>query len=326
MANETFNCAPILVIGFNRPQLLRDQINALRTIRPPRVFIAVDGPRPGKEGEVALCRETAAAADGIDWECEVKTLVNKVNLGCKYAPPSAISWFFSHVDAGIILEDDCRPTMDFLRFATELLDRYRDDDRVGMISGNNHYGFITDKSASYRFSCDVSIWGWATWRRVWNLYDVEPAHYANEIDELLSAVSLTKRGRCLRKRFFDAVLSTNGTWDIQFALTLARHRLLAVCPRENLVANLGFSPESTHTGGFSYDMDRFSATAPMSFPLRHPFEVARDVLADRLHELRSFALLPRLLTELGRRSAFACSVLVPLAQRIERFFPAIYRI
>lgn len=326
MKSAAFSCAPVLVIGFNRPTFVREQFKALSQAKPAKVFFAVDGPRADRPEEKDLCNQTARAIEEIDWDCQVQTLCQPSNLGCKYAPPAAISWFFSHVEAGIVLEDDCRPTMDFLRFATELLERYRDDNRIGMISGNNHYGFITDKNASYRFSCDVSIWGWATWRRVWQLYDVEPAHYANEIDELLATVSLTGRGRRLRKLFFETVLSSNGTWDTQFALTLARHKLLAICPRENLVANLGFCPESTHTAGFSYDKDRYVATMPMAFPLRHPSVVARDVLADRLHELRSFALLPRILTELGRRNAIARSNLVPQAQRIERVFPSLFRL
>ena len=123
--NKEFECAPILIIGFNRPDFMRQQIRNIAVCRPRKVFVAVDGGRNAKEW--VLCNETRSAVNLIDWKCEVKTYFRDENRGCRYAPPEAITWFFEQVESGIILEDDCHPAPEFFRFATELLERYKED-------------------------------------------------------------------------------------------------------------------------------------------------------------------------------------------------------
>ena len=166
-----FACAPILFLIFNRPQLTARVFAAIREAQPSQLYVAADGPRSNRPGEADLCEQARRVINGVDWPCEVKTLYRQENLGCRQAVSSAITWFFDNVEAGVVLEDDCLPIESFFRFCSELLIRYRDDTRIGMISGNNHGFRIYDDSLSYSFSKHGAIWGWASWRRAWRLYD-----------------------------------------------------------------------------------------------------------------------------------------------------------
>lgn len=319
-------CAPILLVGFNRPELLRGLVAILAKVRPPKIYLAVDGPRPDRPGEAEKCAACAAVADAIDWPCEVKKLVREKNLGCRLGVSGAIDWFFSQEEEGIILEDDCWPDPSFLHFATELLARYRDDERVGMISAQNPYGFISDPTASYRFSNQVLIWGWATWRRAWKLNQPDPEAFRVTGPDIIRTANLTRRMRIMYGRFLDGVLESRSTWDVPWMLSLQSHGLLSIIARHNLVANRGHGLEGTHTGGYAYDHYLFEKSAEMPFPLVHPATVARDVEADRLYELRSFAWLPRILTVVGAKLGAFGRAIADSAQRIERLVPWVFRI
>ena len=323
--DRDFQCAPVLLICFNRPDFLCDLIATIAPARPSRVFVAVDGPRADHPNDEVLCARTRSAIDAIDWPCEVQTLFHERNLGCMHAPPEAITWFFSQVSAGIILEDDIRPSISFLRFASELLERYSDDARIGMISAANPYGFITAKDDSYLFTKDVAIWGWASWARVWKHYDVEPEHYIGDFESIVSRTFVTSRGKKLFRRYFSGLLKSRSTWDVQFGLTIWRNDLLCIRPRVNLAGNCGFIVDSTHTGSFSYDMDRFACRGQIDFPIVHPNSVARDVEADRMNELRSFGFLPRVATVLGLRLGRFGMFFVNVFRKIEGVYPALMR-
>lgn len=329
--NIDFKCAPVLLIGFNRPERLAAQVERLRAVKPSRLFIAVDGPRAGRLGEAEVVARTREAAKLVDWPCELKMRFLDENRGCRYAPPEAISWMLEAAGEGIILEDDCVPTVDFLRFASGLLERYRDDERIGMISGDNFYGFQTDQTSSYHFSRHVHIWGWATWRRAWRAYDGTMARYRETVEAILHPRRSTKFIRYWRK-YLRSVLDNPTTWDIQWCVAMAAHGWLSAVPRENLVANIGHEAGALHTGGFVYDLPHFVETGRMDFPLAYPPDVAVDEKADRLHANRSAGYLPRALTVLGglmqksRTGRMLGGWLVPIARRAERRFPALFRI
>ena len=139
------SCVPILLIGFNRPDFMAAQIAAVRAARPARLYVAVDGPRPDRSGEAENCRAVRECVKLVDWPCEVKTLFREKNLGCKMGVSGAITWFFDQEEEGIVLEDDCRPSEDFLRFASEMLVRYREDGRVGLVAGFNAFDLQSDR-------------------------------------------------------------------------------------------------------------------------------------------------------------------------------------
>lgn len=316
----------ILLLGFNRPEMMRAQIKAIAPFRPSRVYLAVDGPRPDHPGEVEKCAASSAVLDHPDWPCEVKKLVRTENLGCKRAVEEALDLFFDQEEEGIILEDDCRPGPSFLPYAAELLERYHDDPRVGMVSGNNYYGYISDSDASYRFTKQMYIWGWATWARVWKAYRADQENLSPNAEDIIRRAHLTHRGRILYKRYWKSYVQNLDTWDVPLGLWMMGQGFLNAMPRRNLVANVGYeSDEGTHTAGYSYDQYLFARAEKLGFPLVHPVSVLRDVSADRFHELRAFAWLPRIFTIIGLYLGTPGRAICNIARHGERFCPALFR-
>ena len=164
---------PILFLIFNRPDTTKLVFESIKRIKPAKLYIAADGARKHKVGEDLLCKETRSIIDLIDWECEIKTLLRTENLGCKIAVSSAIDWFFENEEQGIILEDDCLPNESFFNFCEQLLNQFKENKEIMHISGNNFQDGITRGDGSFYFSKYNHIWGWATWKRAWKLYNVK---------------------------------------------------------------------------------------------------------------------------------------------------------
>ena len=169
----------VLFLVFNRIDTTKKVFEAIRQAKPPRLYIAADGARESKDEEEKVNAVRDYVSSNIDWDCEIKTLFNEKNLGCKMAVSGAIDWFFDNEEMGIILEDDCLPSQSFFWFCEEMLAKYKDDMRVWHVAGNNfHFGWKRDEDYSYYFGGIYgSIWGWASWRTRWNHYDVEMKNY-----------------------------------------------------------------------------------------------------------------------------------------------------
>jgi hypothetical protein len=271
---------PVAFLVFNRPDTTARVFEAIRQARPPKLLVVSDGPRADKPGEAERCAAVRRIIDGVDWPCEVLKNYSDTNLGCKRRVSSGLDWVFKTVEEAIVLEDDCLPQPTFFQFCQELLDRYRDDERVMMISGFNVFGVLREEPHDYFFSKYPHIWGWASWRRTWKLYDVamkewgrmrDPANYLELFDSPREAIFF--------KRAFDRVY--NGlldTWDAQVAFMFFFRKGLAAFPKANLISNIGFNPDATHTR----KANRLSivSTGGMSFPLRHPAFISRDVEKD----------------------------------------------
>lgn len=275
---------PVLLIIFNRPDTTRLVFDRIREVKPERLFIAADGPRPGNPLDNDLCRKSRSVIGLIDWECDVSTLLHDSNLGCKMGPITAINWFFQHVKSGIILEDDCLPSRDFFILCHELLQRYHDDERIGMISGNNFGYDLYSSRLSYSFSRHGHIWGWATWKRCWDKYDGNLRFINNEnISAIKANVSSNHFFTNQWWRGVDSVLYNNlDTWDYQWGVVRYANNYLTIRPRVNLVANLGFRSDATHT--LSEPKAIFSKVDRLDFPLTHPDVVVPDFVADSMLE------------------------------------------
>ncbi|MFD2515631.1 FkbM family methyltransferase [Pontibacter locisalis] len=246
---------PILFIVFNRPDTTRKVFAQIRSIKPSRLYIAADGPRAGREGDFDLCSVTRDIVLGnVDWECEVKTLLREDNLGCGVAPSSAITWFFENEEAGIILEDDCLPSLSFFRFAEYCLQKYKNNPKIMHIGGNNFLGRGWG-SNSYFYSAYNHVWGWATWRRAWNLYNYD-LHSLNK-NGLVHSLNLYFP-RKISESWFDyyqSLFSRRANhpehkwdfWDYQWTFSIWLNKGLCVYPNVNLVSNIGFGPDATHT-------------------------------------------------------------------------------
>jgi len=273
--------SPILFLVFNRPEPARKVFDAIRAARPTRLYVAADGPRADRELEPQLCSATRAVVADVDWPCEVATLFQNKNLGCKVAVSQAIDWFFENEQEGIVLEDDCLPNASFFRFCDELLERYRIDDRVGLISGTNYQFGRTFGQSSYYFSRYPHIWGWASWRRTWRHYDREARQWpsfqrSGGLSDALGPGA--PDARYWRDVFSRVYAGRIDTWDYQLTLALWTRRMLSIIPQTNLVTNIGFGTDATHTTLATKFANM--STGNMEFPLRHPFTIAGMLDAD----------------------------------------------
>jgi hypothetical protein len=230
---------PVLFIVFNRLDTALEVVEAMAAVRPPKLYIAADGPRPGRPGEAATTAEVRAAViAAITWPCKVRTLFQEQNLGCRRGVVTAIDWFFANEAEGIILEDDVVPSPDFFRFCSEMLDRYRDEPRIMMVSGTNQLGAGVT-SSSYLLSSLGSIWGWASWRRAWARYDEGMTGWNDAM-----AISLERRHGRATARYLRHIFDFHrrhdvDTWDTQWTYTIQATDGLAVLPEANLIRNIG---------------------------------------------------------------------------------------
>lgn len=304
-------CPAILFLIFNRPHTTRRVFEAIRQARPRRLYVAADGPRADREGEAEKVAQVREIATQVDWPCEVKTLFREKNLGCKMAVSSAITWFFEHEEQGIILEDDCLPHPDFFRFCEELLDYYADDDRVWVITGNNFQDGQLRGNASYYFSKYNHCWGWASWQRAWEKYEVDISFWP----DWKKSVDWHKKipdpiERSYWQRIFDQVyLGKINTWDYQWTATVWYYEGLTAIPNVNLVSNIGFGVDATHT----ISMNDPHANLPV-FPLgkiKHPKEVIVDVGGDRYTFNEHFG---------GKRMSFLNTLLNLFKKAIQKFY------
>lgn len=261
---------PVAFFVFNRPGPTARVFREIAKAKPPKLLVVADGPRASRIGEADKCDAVRTIIQLVDWDCEVLTNFSDVNLGCKQRVSSGIDWVFEQVEEAIILEDDCLPNPTFFRFCQEMLAFYRHDNRIGMISGDNFQFGRERGDASYYFSRYSHIWGWASWRRAWAHYDRDAALWPKirEGNYLKGLVS----GRSEYKHWFHAFQSVYDgdidTWDYQWTLSLWANGMLTVLPSVNLISNIGFQPDATHTSGESIYSNL--TTFPMNFPLRHP--------------------------------------------------------
>ncbi len=292
--------APVLAIIFNRPEKVSMLMGALAHAAPSKLYIAADGPRAGIAEEAERCAAARAAAQAITWQCEVRTLFSDTNLGVDQAVERAISWFFGHEDAGIVLEDDCLPNVDFFRFSEEMLERYVRDERIMMVSGDNFQDGQRHGNGSYYFSRYASTWGWATWKRAWDRYDTTLATLPSfERDGTIDMMFPDYRERSYWLRYFRSLRSGRRTaWDAKWMYALWSHGGLAIVPNKNLVTNIGFGADATHTKS---ERNARISVEPLEWPLAHPRSIQPADEADRYLFRRNY-FVPfhrRVLAKLG---------------------------
>lgn len=276
---------PVLLIIFNRPDTTAKVFEAIRRVKPARLYVAADAPGKDKPEDNEKCKAARAVTDTIDWPCKVERLYQENNLGCSLGPRAAFNWFFSQEKEGIILEDDCVPHPDFFLFAGEMLNRFRDNKKIISINGSN-LGYKPSHGYSYSFSRFMNMWGWATW-----------ADRAKEIDYSLNEWKKIKSPlwylyRKMRQGLFDTdinwykywkykfdlTVTTNFTWwDWQWIYHQLANRQYSVVPAVNLVTNIGFTSDATHT----HEETNPAANIPvgaMPVTYRHPLKVKPDFI------------------------------------------------
>lgn len=275
---------PVALVIFRRPDLTAMVLDAVRPARPSELYVIADGPRPDKPGEAEACAAARAVIDTVDWDCRVHRHYSETNLGCGRRPASGIDWLFERVDSAIILEDDCIPHPSFFGFCDEVLDRYRDDERVMHISGCTYRAEAWDTDYSYFFSRYPACWGWATWARAWKHFDIHCADWpklrgTGFLTDVLGEPAVEAYWG---SRFDEANRAEPGLhfWDYQWAFACWANSGLAVCPRRNLISNIGTGDGATHTTS-NHTETMALPTFEVTLPLQHPANVLHNTDLDR---------------------------------------------
>lgn len=283
---------PVLFLVFNRPDKTRQVFERIRYLKPKYLYLAADGPRKNRPEELQKCNEVREIISEIDWDCEPKYLLRDENMGCSKAIVSAIDWFFQNEENGIILEDDCLPDYSFFAYCGELLDKYRDEKRIMIISGSNLGN--TSGNASYFFSDYGQIWGWATWKRAWLNYE----RNINIENPPIRFLSPQEKG--FWKRNFRTII-----WDVQWAVySVRKNQGIAILPNTNMISNIGFGPDAT----VFTEEDNLNAnleSGSITFPLIHPERIAVDKKVDlRIFKRNYYIPLYRRIIQKINRSLF----------------------
>ena len=234
---------------FNRPRPTKRVFDQIKKVKPQRLYIASDGPRVSKEGEKSLVSEIREnLLSAVDWNCEVKTLFRDRNLGCGHAVSEAVTWFFNNEEMGIILEDDCLPSLSFFFFCDQLLNEYKDDEQVFLISGDNRSSSSISIVEDYAFIKYPLIWGWASWRRVWNNYDFQISRWPQLKSKIMSSFELSGTKRYWYQAF-ETIYNQDEkkSWGYQLCFSCLSQQKKCIVPAKNLISNIGYGSDATHT-------------------------------------------------------------------------------
>jgi len=287
---DNFN-TPILMIVFNRPETTAKVFEQVKAIKPKKLYVAADGPRPNNPNDLIKCQETRNVVNAIDWDCDLHTLFQTDNLNCGKGPMTAINWFFEHEENGIIIEDDCVPALSFFKYCEELLQKYKDHDQIMMINGFNFYKQQPSENESYYFSKYGHPWGWATWRRAWLHFD----YYISDF-EIRKKEGYFKRyfesriDRFYRVRKFQKAYNHAEQidfWDYQWDYARFVNNGLTIIPKQNLVQNIGFGEHATHTIN-SHTKRANMKGNELEFPLIHPANIEQDTYMDKQYLVRFY--------------------------------------
>jgi hypothetical protein len=279
----------IAFMVFNRPDTTQRVFEEIKRARPSKLLVVADGPRVEKKGEFEKCKAVRAIIDTVDWPCEVLKNYSDVNLGCKMRVSSGIDWVFEQEMEAIILEDDCLPDPTFFRYCVEMLSRYRDDERIFMISGDNFQFGRKRNEYSYYFSRYCHVWGWATWRRSWAKYDVDIKLWPEIRDGnwLIDILGENNNARKWTSIFNQVYKNKINTWDFQLTFACWINNSLSIMPNVNLISNIGFGGDSTHTA-YNNIFSNMEINS-MIFPLKNPPFIVIDTKADKYVSKHNFS-------------------------------------
>jgi hypothetical protein len=290
---------PVALIIFNRPEHTERVFEVIRQAQPEKLLVIADGPRPDRPGEFDKCAAARAIIDRVDWDCDVLKNFSDTNLTCGIRVSTGISWVFEQVEEAIILEDDCVPHPSFFAFCHEMLERYRHDQRVMHISGNNFWSKKYQLDHSYGFSRYTLSWGWATWRRAWQHHDLHIQSWPEvKRHKLLKNILGDDHAVKNWTNIFQRQINENyDTWDYQWTLACWLQHGLSIIPNVNLVSNIGFGTDATHT----FSAENFNPLCPsfsipptaIDFPLTHPQMVIHHAPIDRFIQDTSYDYKPR---------------------------------
>jgi len=276
----------VLLICFNRPDTTKVVFESIRKVKPKKLYVAIDGARISKPGESDLCAKVLKITKDIDWDCEVEYLIRDKNLGCKMGVTTAISWALTNEDRIIIIEDDIIAAPAFYYFADQMLEKYKNEKNIAAVSANN-YTPIEDSQNDYFFSKYGHIWGWATWKRAWDAFDVEVPYIDSDIKNgYLKRLGLETQ----ELKYFNKLakkisrLIHNGqinTWDYQFVYYRIRNQFISIVPKVNLASNIGIN-SSRINSKTKINTNYYPAVGDFIVQ-KHPQKVECNLIYDQYH-------------------------------------------
>lgn len=286
----------VAIIFFCRPDTLQQVFDKVKSARPSKLFLIQDGARKGSTTDQQKIEECRKIVEEIDWECDVLKNYSDVNLGCGRRPYTGISWVFENTNAAVIIEDDCVVEDSFFPFCKEMLDKYKDDDRVGMISSWNHLKKYDFGGNSYGFSKAAGCGAWATWASRWNKCDYALGGF-NEYTknclakDIMPSYVAKKKVKKWEKAKNEIESGVNVSyWDHQWNFTRCVNSWLTVTPKYNQMKNLGNTGGGTHFNSNlpkrirnTFNMKTYN----LEFPLVHPV----GVVDDRTYDEKCFKIL-----------------------------------
>lgn len=307
---------PVLLIAFNRLHTVAKLYEVLKKVKPPRLYVAIDAPRKtiAEEAEKVSSVKNFIL-NNVDWPCEIKTKFWDINVGTKYAPSGAIQWFFSNEEMGIVLEDDCLPNEDFFYYCQELLKHYKNDSRIGMISGLNRFDHYPCEN-SYHLATGGSIWGWASWGRVGSNFNPDnPLFKSKYLRKYLSdSINDPAEVDHICSAIIDVLDNRFKTWDLPWGTLLKINSQLSIVPAKNMVLNIGVGPEATHfdTKDVVYTKMKYNK---FEYPIKHPECIVPDLAFSKL---QASPHLPSMPIRLLRRIAIGRKMLRYISDNIPK--------
>ena len=313
------NIAPVLFLIYNRPKISRETFDRIKIVKPKYFFIAADGPRNNSPDDLLLCEQTRKIVDEIDWDCEVKTLFRKKNLGLRNAISGAITWFFEHVEEGIILEDDCIPSLSFFSFATGMLNKYKYDQRIFSVSGTNYHNITNETFGSYYFSKYPISGGWATWQRSWKMYDEFKEWDNIKNSNIINLLFPDKVEKEFWTVIFDKVNQKKiDSWAYIWNYTCFVNSGLNIIPIKNLIKNIGYGDTATHTKIKTSPIFKLSVFELNE--ITHPCTIIQNLYLDKelFYKYHLTDELRKKLTMLGRLSLLSNKLFKLIKRQIKK--------
>lgn len=290
---EIIRCPPVLVCGFARPDTLTKVFERIKEVKPSKLYLWLNCPRTDHPDEVSRNLKCKNIFSDIQWPCDVHRNYSTVYLECRESLETAFTWFFDCEERGIILEDDCVPDLSFFRFCGELLEKYKDDKRIGMIGGHVehlHVDKMNSHGDSYYFDRCSSIWGWATWRRAWAMHDKNMTYYPSlcgQFDIMYGFYRDWPTLRRRRKHLWKIYGRTAASWDGAWFTTMQINNWLCVHPYVNLVSNIGQTQSQRVGTSWLLKVLHYRSpwdslpTEQVPFPLQHPLTMMPNPFSER---------------------------------------------
>jgi hypothetical protein len=276
---EAESLAPVVFIIFRRPETTSRVFEEIRRARPSKLYVIADGARPGNKEELALVSNTRSVIDGVDWPCDVTKIYAEKNLGLRERIMTGLDRVFELEERAIILEDDCLPSPSFFTFCSQLLERYKGNREVSLISGSN-FAPKENMKRDYFFSHSMYIWGWATWAESWREFRKTP-QVEQWFPEERNAIAASFASQIQKREFFkmmDAAKHLN-TWDISLAVWMRQFNKFSIIPRLNLIENIGFGEDATHTKFEAFDVQ--VTRSDFSGEILHPEAIQTSLALER---------------------------------------------